>query len=283
MSELTWIDPDGVAFPLQVPGEVRTLTGVIGRTFTPVVYDDETVPFQAGERLRQIRHGAREISVPLLIQGQDQREVRDRLRAWSRRFDTTRGEGRLVSAMFGSDQRELPCRFVGLLETGEQNESDRAQRVVAVFRAFDPFFRDTADTVSEFDSGALMFFPFFPLTLSGGAVFATPTINNDGDASAYPIWRINGPGGPVALTNLTTGATLELTTTLTAGQSIVIDTRPFVRSIVDQDGTNLYADRTPGSSLWELAPGPNQVQILLSLSSAASSVELRYRRRWLGA
>ena len=286
MSELSWVDSDGNLFPLQVPGEVRTLKGVQGRTFNPVDFDDETVPFQAGERLRQIRHGAREVAVPLLVQGGSQQQVRDRLRVWSRRFDTTRGDGRLVSNMFGSGERELVCRFVGTLESGEQDESDRSQRFVAVFRAFDPFWRDTSDTQLVYDLGeeSQPFFPFPPLVLSGGAIFVSPTVTNGGDVDAFPVWTIQGPGGPIILTNVTTGETLGVDTTLvSSSQRVIVDTRPFRKSIVREDGTNLYGQRTSGSSLWSLAPGDNIIQVSLAGATVDSEVRLRFRRRWLSA
>jgi hypothetical protein len=51
------------------------------------------------------------------------------------------------------------------------------------------------------------------------------TINNDGDAPAYPIWYIIGPANYVRIENLTTGQSIVIAKPIPSGGMIVIDTR----------------------------------------------------------
>lgn len=90
---------------------------------------------------------------------------------------------------------------------------------------------------------------------------------NAGTAPAYPLIRFTYPAGEtgdadgVTLTNLTTGQALEVTTTMTAGQTLTVDMDALVRvtgdPVVTLAGTSRYSDWTPPRDPWALAPGTN--------------------------
>ena len=74
-------------------------------------------------------------------------------------------------------------------------------------------------------------------------------INNTGDATAFPVWTINGPGSSVHLTNITTGDDFLLNHTLIAGEVVIIDSREtshtcMSTSQANYQGTGYWAYQT---------------------------------------
>jgi hypothetical protein len=105
-------------------------------------------------------------------------------------------------------------------------------------------------------------------------------IDAGGDVEAYPLWTITGPGGSLILHHLDTGQKLVLNAPIAVGQTVTIDTRPQLQTIVDQAGTNLWPYADVGSALWPLQPGSNNVALLLSGANTNSAINLAYTRRW---
>lgn len=276
-----WIDPDGVTLPLAVEWRVA------GRFAPPVEREEETVPGQPGSRLRTVRHDARDFSLALWIEGASENDLRTQMRDITYLMDGVRGDGRIrVTSPLG-DQREIVCRVTGGLEMSEvlgDTSGPTAQRAVVTLRAVDPYWQDTTDTAAgPWAQGgtAAGFFPFFPLRLTSSEVLATATVDNLGDVEAWPVWTVVGPGSTITLKNQTTGKTLALDTTLGAGESVVIDTRPGYKTVTKNDGTNLYPNLSSTSSLWSLIKGPNAVQIEIGGATSATSVSMLYRHKYL--
>lgn len=283
---LEWVAADGTVRALSdLSDDVELEEGVSGRYAPPVEFSTEQVPFEAGSRVRQVRIGDREVAVPVLVACDSPEDLVVRLRDLTVHMAPTRGRGSLRDATSG---RQLPCYYAGGLEVVEGFNSATIgwARAVVVFRAFDPFWEDDADTVRVFSLGDDLdpLIPYPPYTLVSDTVGATPTVDNDGDVDAWPVWTVVGPADQVALENVTTGATLTVDRPLTAAEWLRIDTRPGVKTIVDQDGVNRFGDRVAGSQLWPLVEGPQDLQILLGgVEAGLSRVELSYRRRWLSA
>ena len=281
MPDITWVDPSGLEHPL-TSGSVIVERGAQALLMPPVHLSDEVVPGQPGSRLRTIRHTSREVALPILVQGGSATAIRDAMRDWSSRFDPARGDG-MLRVHTGAAARELECRYAGGMEQADEGIPG-SRRFVAVFRAFDPYWYDTADRVQTFTAGGTAtFFPFFPLRLSSSEVYADATVDNGGDVEAWPVWTITGPGVNPVLRNLTTGKNLSVIYTLTAGQTITVDTRPGVKTVTLDDGTNLFGRLSSTSSLWPLARGSNSVRVELTAATAESDVTLTYRRRYLSA
>ena len=59
--------------------------------------------------------------------------------------------------------------------------------------------------------------------LGKSAIGSQVIINNAGDATAYPVWTITGPGRTPTFTNVTTGDVFQLNHDLIAGEAVVID------------------------------------------------------------
>jgi phage-related protein len=273
---VTFVGPTGATL------EIPKRRGTRGRGMPPISRIEEEVPGQSGARLRETRHGVREVAIPMDLTG-DMSTLRATLRTWMSTLDPARGDGRLLVTSHTGDQRELFCRYDDGLDLVEQLAT--FQKAVLVFRAVDPYWYDLSDSVASWTSGVTTatFFPFFPLRLSSSEVFADDIVNNTGDTDAWPVWQITGPGSDLHLRNLTSGKTLSLTgLTLLAGETVTIDTRPGQKTVTKDDGTNLYS-YIGTSSLWALLVGSNSVRIELTGATSASVVQLNFKRRFLSA
>lgn len=283
MESVEWVDPDGVVTPLRVEFAVR------GRFAPPVEFDEDTLPGQAGAVVRQSLHGVREMTVPILVSRDTAGELRTALRDLTFAMDPNRGDGVLRVTTPLGDVRELVCRVSGGMGVDEilgETATPTDQRIAVVVRAVQPYWQATSDTAFTFTTGeAPSFFPFFPLRLTSSEVFAENTIDNTGDVQTWPVWTVQGPGAVIVLDNLTTGEKIELSRngglTLGIGESLIVDTREQKKTLTLGDGTNAFRYVSHESSLWALQKGMNTVRVQMSSSDSNSSVDLRFRPRYL--
>lgn len=276
---LEFVDPDGASTTLV------KLRGATGRWMPPVQAYEEEVPERHGTLLRSIRFQARDVVVPVLLDGSDRTDYRTTIRSLAASLNPLRGDGKLVATAEDGSVRELPCRYMDGL--GFSEDLPVHGRPSLLFRAFDPFWQDADDTTETFEyTGAAVgsWFPMeFPITLLQSQVFASPTVDNTGDVEAWPVWTIEGPMSDLTLSNETTGASLSLTYTVAADNSIIVDTRPGMKTVELNASTNLYPYLVRSSSLWALHPGENEVSVEVGGATADTVVTLAYRRRWLAA
>lgn len=275
MTALTWVSDHGTLALHEPP--FGLVSGLANRGAPPVQATERELLSAAGSVLTLIRDQARTVDVPVRIDSTDLRAVLRDAAA------VLRGQGRLVDG-----DRELICRYVGGLEWDEQLPNVMTQMLS--FRAFDPYWRDTTPTVQLIDISVLEFLsatvndPWFPWYLVDDTAIGGFRIDNDGDVDGWPVWTVQGPGGPTTLTNDTTGAVLEVATVLAEGEQLHIDTRPGVKTVTGPDGQNLFADLSTTSSLWPLVRGVQQVTVELPNAAAGTSnVRMSYRRRFLTA
>jgi phage-related protein len=282
---LTFFNPGDEEVELTGSDYSTVLWGVNGRFMPPVDFVEDETPEREGARVRRVKIRPREITVPVLLEGSSQTDLRQQLRTIVRRLYPVAGDGRLRCVAPDGATRELVCRYSQGLE-GDEGTGDGGVKYLAavlVFRAAeDPFWRAQTATEIDFTTGEPpAFFPFFPLELAESSIFGGITVTNEGDVEAWPIWTITGPGGPLTLTNDTSGESLVLATVLSAGEQITIDTTPGIKTVTLDDSTNLYPDLDPGSSLWPLQPDDNAVTVELVDATVDSAVALSYRARYL--
>lgn len=293
MTELyQWIENNGGAHNLSGGADGADVPrGPTGLYMPPIRRTDEIVPLQPGNRHRSVLHDAGHVLVPIMFQATTESDLRSLIRTWLRRFDPTRGDGRLRITGPDTTVRELTCGYVSGLEgdEGDQTRWPGKQLAVVTFVASDPYWADIADSTHSWTTGAASatFFPFFPLQLGTSQVFGTSSITNVGDVATFPVWVVTGPGSMLTLTNHTTGRALAWNGTLGAGEQIVIDTRPgnqtgAPKSVVKNDGTNQFG-LLSAYDFWPFEPGVNVVEIELAGASGASTVQALWRARYLGA
>lgn len=288
LETLVWIEPDGTATALIEANGVIVNDGPFGRFLAPTDLTEDVAAGLDGSLLRNVRAKARVLTVPLTFVGDDRLDVRAVARTWARRFTPGRGDGTLRLVLGDGTSRDLTkVRYNRGFDGDETRAVSSANHMALAveLRAMDPYFYDTSDVARLVAGGNQTgFFPMLPLHLSQGAIGTANIIENDGDAPAWPVWVVQGPGTGITISNQTTGDTLSLPTlALAAGQSLTIDTRPLVKAVVREDGSNQYARLTSTSSMWALIEGKNSVLVTVGGSAGTTVVTLQYRRRWLTA
>jgi hypothetical protein len=116
------------------------------------------------------------------------------------------------------------------------------------------------------------------LRVSSSQTLGQFTMINDGDAPAYPVWTVTGPGNTLVVTS-STGESFTWNGTLTASDTLIIDT---ARATVTKNGVSSYALLGPAPRLWKVPPGTTTAVVALNATDTATSrITAEWRpRRW---
>jgi hypothetical protein len=268
---VVWVDADGGQTTLEVE---TGMAAVSNRFMPPVQHAEDVVAGQPGARLRASRHDVHEMVIPFWFVAASDSALRTMIRSVIDLMDPIRGPGKLrVTSPLG-DQREITCVYsdgLGLDERLGESSGASSQLAPAAFRAHDPYWYDVSPITNDYQvTSTPSFFPIFPMRLTASELVVDATIVNDGSVETWPQWTIYGPGSAIALRNLTTG------------QAITIDTRRDYKSVLQDDGTNLWPLVDLGSSLWPLARGTNRVRLeMAGVTAGVSRLSLSYKRAFL--
>jgi phage-related protein len=269
-----WIDPDGNEMPIDV---MRGKKGVYSPVYASKILG---LPDGSGGYFDRSIVNARNVDLPVAVQGTSGSDLSSNMRSLSRALNARNGTGRLQVTRDGAT-RYLNCRYSGGLDNAEVINS-LARKSVLTFAAADPYWYGATQEIDQAQqTGANVgFFPLFPLQLIASQVFADITIANNGDVEAWPVWTISGPGDTLEMTNQRTGLTLGLDLDLAVDEYVVIDSRPLVKTILDDAGNNMYPMlRTGQKYLWSLLPGDNNVSINLNGATGDSLVHVEFTER----
>ena len=207
-----------------------------------------SVQWQAGAGDGAIARGkrvqTRDIDLPLYFRGTDRANLQDLLSRLARMLD---GECtlRLVEED-GSDWSTQVWRVGGgdvVYGVDTIGESDL--RTVITLRAGDPYFtysRASVARISNSGAGRGLVGTLSALRVSSSQAIGTITLENPGDAKAYPVWEVQGPGEDFVACSAD-GAEFWWTGVLGPGQKLTVDTK--TASVVDHTGANRYADLAP--------------------------------------
>lgn len=289
----SWVDVEGTEWPLNGETNYQVIVGPQGMYGIPINIVTQEVPLQPGtlEKYVQLLPGV--IKLPVLVYAADEPTfdfVRRQLK-WA--MSPSRGLGKIRHTANDGTVRELNCRLQKGFE-GDETAGNRGLGAIILaleFFAADPFWYDTDFQQVPFATGSTVQFlgttPFLPIQLSSIGAVGVGSVENDGDALAWPVWTLQGPASSLSLTNLTTGDALSLPSTqmatITAGQEIVIDTSPQLgKTIVREDGSKHFGYMNPTSILWGFAVGTNAVSVAVGGTGAATLLTLQYKRRYEG-
>ncbi|NUS25022.1 MAG: hypothetical protein HOV92_12480 [Streptomyces sp.] len=119
-----------------------------------------------------------------------------------------------------------------------------------------------------------------PIIVGGTGDSRPGRIDVDGTAPAWPVLTVNGPCANPRITHVETGRVLELRTTIPAGQYVVIDTRPTVRTVTRSGGGTLTL--TPASRIdaFSLPAGASELQWTANDPTNTSSLSVRWAPAW---
>jgi len=259
----------------------RMRAGAAGRMMPPVLTTSIPVPGRNGSRYLGSRHLERIVTIPTVMPGTN--DDRAELRRWANVLDPVPGEGTLTIVDGANAGRYLRCVYDSGLDELEELRPDFNVGTL-LFRAAWPYWLENLESTVTVAQGSTVthWFPFLPLILGASDAFAVFTVTVTGDVPAWPVVTVLGPGTDVTVQNLTTGLSWTVSGALAAGSTLVVDTRPGIKTVMI-DGSNGYPRLTPTSSLWPLEPGPNRVQVSMALTDPTALVTFAYRNQWLAA
>lgn len=282
----TWIDPTGVEWPLSDTSADSgwfTLPGPAGWHATTYEIVTDPLP-RGGEAVRFIRSQPGSITWPLYVWGDTHLQYVERHRQIRRAFLMTvhRGlPGMLRIERPDGSARTIEAFYSAGLEGAEGQGWLTSTEAITLWTP-DGYWRDTDPVAitSSYTTGVDFLNPF--PSVSPPLSLGLTTITNNGDVDAWPTWTLTGPMTAITAINYTSGYEFTLTSTLLAGEQIVITTnRPTVRGPA---GQNLVASLDwPTAYLWGLLPGDNSIGFNVSGAGIGSSVTLTYYPRYDGA
>lgn len=272
-----WHTPDGYTLDLQ-SDQFMLVRGISGHLMPPFKRDEKFL----GELgiLSGLRADAREIFLPLLVRSDD---LQTALRLCGRYFNPRQGDG-FLRVDDGTGARLIYCRYAGGLEGNGRDGGDGWQKIGIRLRAMAPYWLAETPKNYVFTMQAPVAFfdvPFLPLRISTGTIDGTVIVQNDGDVEAYPIITASGPLTSLEVQNVTTGKTMNFPAlTMAAGDVLIINTRPDTLTVTI-NGQNAFGLMTPGSSLWCVCPGSDQLRIVTSGTDSNSAVTISYSEQFL--
>lgn len=288
-ASLIWYDPTGTRSTLTGFMEgVEVLEGVHGLQMPAIRTNRAPVAGLPGTRLQNVQHDFRTIDIPVLFEATSAEQLRDLLATWRHRFDPTRGDGQLWYVT-STATRTLTCRYMEGLEADEDSAhfSPTRQTAVLVFAADDPYWYDFNTSSQSWALAGTVpkwFAPptksILPLSFASSAVNGTNSIFNDGEVEAWPKWTIDGPATAITVTNDLTDETFTWAHALAAGERLVIDTRPGVKTVL-WNAAPAFSYLT-SYQLFALAPGLNIVTVALAGAAAGSNVTVEWKPAYLG-
>jgi hypothetical protein len=119
-----------------------------------------------------------------------------------------------------------------------------------------------------------------PIVVDGTGDDRPGRITVDGTAPAWPVLTVHGPCANPRITHVESGRVLELRTTIPAGESVDIDTRPTVRTVTRSGGGTLTL--TPASRIdaFSLPSGASELRWTATDPTNTSSLAVRWAPAW---
>lgn len=232
-------------------------------------HDSSVVANIPGERLDNVRAGARTFAIGIVIVGSEY--VQDERLGDLHRFLRSDRDVRVIYTRPSGTKREIVARCINAgNQTTLDTWKDPAAKVTLVFKAFDPYWR-TVD--AEIRSADFVFQDGFY------ALANAVEVVNDGDVNTWPRLIATGPVQNVHFTNLEVGATFRLKQVIDAGSVCRIETDPRHRNVWVNDSVNWRAVDNTLNESWPLVPGLNRL-LVRGLSSPAPGPIGSFRVEW---
>ena len=279
---LTGANADIITISRNGTGAVTLLDGATGFDMPPVA-TTATIPVGwDGSLLQRTRLTDRDIFLPLLLQADtvdDMRALRRRVAALlsPKTGDVT------VTINHHDTVRLIGGRFVSGFD-GPVTGDGTTVATGVVLRCSEPWWAGPETTVDQFDANPSKPLlstteAFFPMEITGSQAIGDVTITNPGDADAWPVIDITGPGTDLVITNTTLGMSFGLSD-VGDGETLTVDTRRGVQTLVDDTGAAVWDRLTPGSQLWPLAAGDNAIDLLILSTDVTTRVVITYRAQY---
>jgi hypothetical protein len=172
----------------------------------------------------------RDVELGILVKGTSKSDLRDKVRNLANKIINV--DGVLYAKYTDGTERRLYCRYMAGMEGEEKPETmgrGYFQKMILVFRAFDPFWYSTGGMQSYTDQYLHAY-------------------TNNGSYEAYPIVYVHGQiiNPEIVIYQQGTsepssgsGKRLKINYTVPAGKKLIVDMKK--RTVKLDDGTNLYS------------------------------------------
>jgi hypothetical protein len=258
----------------------QALTGVTGLGL-PEVSVQWTEGAGDGAVFRGRRVLSRDIDIPLDIRARNRRHLQELLSRLSR---VLAGPCELVLQEDDGTFWHTTVHRVGggQYTYGTETTGEKDIQLVITLRAPDPYFTSSQVSGKQIggDTSASPFLSnIISLPVASSQAIGEITLENPGDANAYPVWEVYGPGNNFKAVS-PTGETLHWEGTLLAGERLTLDTR--TGTVVDRTGANRYADLAAAPRFWSIPPGLTTAEASLLNVTSASKIVVTWRaRKWM--
>lgn len=284
-TRLSFVGADGTEVVFTNQPALTVMPGIQGLGDLPYSLLADEVPALDGQVFKGVRATARDVFIPLYIEAPTRPQLLAELRTIVNALDPRNGPGQLHVTQPDGSGRRLGCYYISGMEGDEGRDAAglRWQTHGITLRALEPAWLDEVDIYFRWIVGvAAPFFPLLPANLGESQIIGQDLpIDNVGDEPAYPTWTLHGKMTSATLTNATTGEALTLDhVQTTALERAVIDTRPGIKTVVDEAGTNLWPQLAPNPRLWPLVRGTNIVNLTIAGTDASSYVEMSFTPRY---
>lgn len=262
----------------------------------------ETTPIASGNGsvFRSQRFDETEMMFPISVRGRDASDVAENSRQLERILAPASDEPLellVIAPDLGTTRRRY-VYYTGGLEgsVGGQDSHWTWRHSPVTFLAPDPlWYGDERVVTKRVDAGRKPFItskvepaeedprrvPFFPVIIASSTVDGGYKLDIQGDAEAWPIWEITGPGEDLLIENVDTGERIFIQGEF--GEKVTVDTRPTIADIYSEteDDGELWERVDDDYQLFPLAPGKNTVKITMVNARPDSTVTLRYSETWM--
>lgn len=165
---------------------------------------------------------------------------------------------------------------------GEDTVGERELSLVLTLRAGDPYWvsaESQVRSVSADSSTPTWLSALSSLPVSASQAIGEIQLTNAGDAAAYPIWEITGPGTNFVAESRT-GERISWTGALGVSERLIIDTSRG--TVVDGSGRNRYAELAAAPRFWTIPPGTSSAKAQLEDTDSHSRITCSWRpRKWM--
>jgi hypothetical protein len=244
-------------------------------------------PLQQGDTDVGYRLDPRIVQLPLLVEAMTMDAGYTARKALLKIFTPANGAGilRVTTDLYDRAILVVP---MGGLDFNQDPQSGYHIRTVVQLRAADPTWYDPT-IVNAAQTPTITGTPTpvpltIPWTAGSSSINSTLNFTYDGDFISYPIISVTGPITDLLITHTTTGYTIGVTGTITAGDTWTFDLRYGQKTVTDQTGANKIANLTSGSSLADFAfiLGANTITVTGTTTTSASTVNITYYTRYTG-
>lgn len=234
-----------------------------------------------GGIFRHSRRGVRELDLPVTIVGSDRADVQTKLRKLARITQDRRGPMRLRATYPDGQQLFLDLHYVGGAEGVWGGEAGGLtwMRWVLQLVAPQPFWESLTRQRIELAGGGTgrgLLPQLTKLKVSSSQALGDVTITSTADVEVFPVWTITGPVENFEVSNGT--ESWGITGSILGTETITVDTAN--KTVVDQDGNNLYDRLGAAPKLFPFQPGETLISVTGVNATEETLVTAEYALRF---